>query len=84
VVFPSQGGTFLFLLATSHTSLRIAWEEGVLSVSLDQPDEQNPALVQALVNAGAQIRSVEPISHSLEEVYLELVENERQAAAVSR
>jgi ABC-2 type transport system ATP-binding protein len=59
-------------------------EDGVLSVSLDHPDEQNPALVQALVNAGAQIRAVEPISHSLEEVYLELVENERQVAAVSR
>jgi ABC-2 type transport system ATP-binding protein len=59
-------------------------EGGVLSVSLDHPDDQNPALVQALVNAGAQIRAVEPISHSLEEVYLELVENERQAAAVSR
>jgi ABC-2 type transport system ATP-binding protein len=59
-------------------------EDGVLSVSLDHPDDQNPALVQALVHAGAQIRAVEPISHSLEEVYLELVENERQAAAVSR
>ncbi len=59
-------------------------EDGVLFVSLDHPDDQNPALVQALVNAGAQIRAVEPISHSLEEVYLELVENERQAAAVSR
>jgi ABC-2 type transport system ATP-binding protein len=59
-------------------------EDGVLSISLDHPDEQNPALVQALVNAGAQIRAVEPISHSLEEVYLELVENERQVAAVSR
>jgi ABC-2 type transport system ATP-binding protein len=59
-------------------------EDGTLSVSLDHPDEQNPALVQALVNAGAQIRAVEPIAHSLEEVYLELVENERQAAALSR
>jgi ABC-2 type transport system ATP-binding protein len=59
-------------------------EDATLSVSLDHPDDQNPALVQALVNAGAQIRSVEPISHSLEEVYLELVENERQAAAASR
>lgn len=59
-------------------------EDGILSVSLDHPDDQNPALVQALVQAGAQIRAVEPISHSLEEVYLELVENERQAAAVSR
>jgi ABC-2 type transport system ATP-binding protein len=59
-------------------------EDGTLSVSLDHPDEQNPALVQALVQAGAQIRAVEPLSHSLEEVYLELVENERQAAAVGR
>jgi ABC-2 type transport system ATP-binding protein len=59
-------------------------EDGTLSVSLDHPDEQNPALVQALVNAGAQIRAVEPIAHSLEEVYLELVENERQASALSR
>jgi ABC-2 type transport system ATP-binding protein len=58
--------------------------DGILSVSLDHPDAQNPALVQALVQAGAQIRAVEPISHSLEEVYLELVEHERQAAAVSR
>ncbi len=58
-------------------------EDGTLSVSLDHPDDQNPALIQALVNAGAQIRAVEPISHSLEEVYLELVENEREAAAVS-
>ena len=48
-------------------------EEHTLSVVLDDPDEQNPPLVQALVTAGAQIRAVEPISHSLEEVYLELL-----------
>ena len=47
--------------------------ESILSIALDNPDEQNPPLVQALVTAGAQIRAVEPISHSLEEVYLELV-----------
>ncbi len=58
-------------------------ENGTLSVRIDQPDDQNPELVRTLVNAGAQIRAVEPISHSLEEVYLELVENEREAAAVS-
>jgi ABC-2 type transport system ATP-binding protein len=45
----------------------------MLSVQLDDPDGQSPALVQALIAAGAQIRSVEPISHSLEEVYLQLV-----------
>ncbi len=59
-------------------------EDGTLSVSLADPDEQNPELVRALVQAGAHIRSVEPTSHSLEEVYLELVENdERGVTAVS-
>lgn len=46
---------------------------GTLSVQLDDPDEQTPILVQALVNAGAQIRTVMPISHSLEDVYMQLV-----------
>jgi ABC-2 type transport system ATP-binding protein len=47
--------------------------DGALSVGLDAPDEQNPALVAALVATGAQIRYVEPRIHSLEDVYLELV-----------
>ena len=55
--------------------------EGLLSVSLDHPDDQNPDLVRALVQAGARIRSVEPTSHSLEEVYLELVESARATAS---
>jgi ABC-2 type transport system ATP-binding protein len=58
--------------------------ESTLSVSLDHPDDQNPALVRALVEAGADIRAVEPSSHSLEEVYLELVEQAREAATVSQ
>jgi ABC-2 type transport system ATP-binding protein len=57
--------------------------DGTLSVSLAHPDEQNPELVRVLVEAGARIRAVEPTSHSLEEVYLELVENAREAAPVS-
>jgi ABC-2 type transport system ATP-binding protein len=57
--------------------------ESTLSVRLEQPDEQNPALVRALVEAGADIRAVEPTSHSLEEVYLELVEQARDATALS-
>jgi ABC-2 type transport system ATP-binding protein len=47
--------------------------DGALSVGLDDPDAQNPALVAALVAAGAQIRYVEPRTHSLEDVYLELI-----------
>ena len=60
--------------------------ESTLSIELDDPDSQNPALIQALVYAGAQIRTVAPIAHSLEDVYLELVENGKseQAAATQR
>jgi len=57
--------------------------ESLLSISLDDSDEQNPALVRSLVEAGADIRAVEPTSHSLEEVYLELVEQARGAAPIS-
>lgn len=57
--------------------------EGSLSVGLDRPDDQNPALVRSLVEAGADIRAVEPTSHSPEEVYLELVEQARDGAAIS-
>ncbi len=51
----------------------VAVRDGALSIRLDDPESQNPALVQALVTAGAQIRYVEPLTHSLEDVYLELV-----------
>jgi ABC-2 type transport system ATP-binding protein len=52
---------------------KVIADNSTLSIELDDPDGQSPALVQALITAGAQIRSVEPISHSLEEVYLQLV-----------
>jgi ABC-2 type transport system ATP-binding protein len=48
-------------------------QNGALKVTLDDPDGQNPPLVRALVGAGAPVRYVEPIAHSLEDVYLELV-----------
>jgi ABC-2 type transport system ATP-binding protein len=56
--------------------------ESTLSVSLAHPDDQNPELVRALVEAGARLRAVEPTSHSLEEVYLELVESAPEAATL--
>ncbi len=51
---------------------------GSLSVKLDDPDQQSPALVQALSAAGASIRSVEPITHSLEDIYMELVGTKKE------
>ena len=50
-----------------------AASDDALTLSLDNPDEQNPILVQALIGAGAAIRYVEPREHSLEDVYLHLV-----------
>jgi ABC-2 type transport system ATP-binding protein len=47
--------------------------DGAIAVNLDDPDAQNPLLAEALVRAGAAIRYIEPLDHSLEEVYLELL-----------
>lgn len=46
-----------------------------LVVTLDDPETQNPALVSALVNAGAQVQFVGEVRKSLEDVYLHLVSN---------
>ena len=44
-----------------------------LSLRIDDPDARNPELIDALTAAGARIRYVEPVRHSLEDVYLRLV-----------
>ena len=44
-----------------------------LTVTLDDPDEQNPALIRALITADAPVRYVEPLRRSLEEAYLALL-----------
>jgi ABC-2 type transport system ATP-binding protein len=44
-----------------------------LTLVYDDPDARNPDVIDALTRAGARIRYVEPIRHSLEDVYLRLV-----------
>lgn len=51
-----------------------------LVVTLDDPETQNPALVSALVNAGAQVQFVGEVRKSLEDVYLHLVSNGKTEA----
>lgn len=46
-----------------------------LAVYLDNPEASNPALIQALVGAGARVQYIEPLVRSLEDVYLELVQH---------
>lgn len=51
----------------------ITAQEDTLTVRLDNPDRQNPLLIRTLVTAGAEIRYVEALNHSLEEAYLKLI-----------
>jgi len=48
-------------------------ENGALLVDLAEPERNNPALVAALVGAGAQVQYVQPSEASLEDVYMQLV-----------
>ncbi|HPD40524.1 MAG TPA: multidrug ABC transporter ATP-binding protein, partial [Anaerolineae bacterium] len=51
-----------------------------LRVALDEPETHNPELIQALMTAGAAIQFVERESHSLEQVYFDLL-HESEATA---
>ena len=54
--------------------VRDAHAEGdSLTVQLDDPDSRNPDIIDTLRAAGARIRYVERLQHSLEDVYLRLV-----------
>jgi ABC-2 type transport system ATP-binding protein len=47
--------------------------EDKLVVGLTDPEKQNPILVKKLVEAGAGIKFVGELKHSLEDVYLDLI-----------
>jgi len=51
-----------------------------LTVDLSEPETQNPALVNRLVGLGAEIQYVTELRHSLEDVYLTLIEEEEKTA----
>jgi len=47
---------------------------GKIVVGLDDPQAQNPVIVRRLVEAGADVQFVGEIRHSLEDVYLSLIQ----------
>lgn len=47
-----------------------------LLISLDKPEEQNPLIVRRLVEAGAEIQFVGELRHSLEDIYLQMIQKE--------
>ena len=52
-----------------------------LVVSLKDPEQTNPVIIERLVDVGAQIQFVGEIRHSLEQVYLEMVGSEKGGEA---
>ncbi len=55
-------------------------DAGKLILTLDDPEGHNPAIVRALVAAGADIQFVGELRYSLEDVYLQLMKDEPAAA----
>jgi len=52
---------------------------GKIVVGLDTPETQNPIIVRKLVEAGAEVQFVGELRHSLEDVYLSLVNKGRES-----
>ena len=50
--------------------------DGGLRVGLDDPEASNPVIVKAMVEAGAEVQFVTEVRHSLEDVYLSLINYE--------
>jgi ABC-2 type transport system ATP-binding protein len=51
-----------------------------LVVSLEDPESLNPQIIRLLVNLGADIRFVGELRHSLEEIYLQTIDEENGEA----
>jgi ABC-2 type transport system ATP-binding protein len=52
---------------------------GSYRLAVSDPDAAAPGVARALVNAGADILSIAESRHSLEDVYLELVDEDVEA-----
>jgi ABC-2 type transport system ATP-binding protein len=50
--------------------------DNTLLVSLDDPEEQNPILVERVVGAGGGVQFVNELRHSLEDIYFTLIQDE--------
>jgi ABC-2 type transport system ATP-binding protein len=56
------------------------WIDGRLLVSLSDPDIENPMLVRKLVELGADVQFVSELKVSLEDLYLDLMEENHESA----
>ncbi len=53
--------------------------ENKLILGVDDPERQNPEIIRTLVDAGAAIQFVGEIKHSLEDIYIQLIHEDKIA-----
>ena len=58
---------------------QVSLEGDVFNITVTQLDEQVPAIIGALNDVGAKIRSVQDAEDSLEDVYLQMVTEDNEA-----
>lgn len=66
---------YLEAINALHVSSDVQQVENKIVVTLENPEQNNPFIIQTLVNAGAEIQFVGELRRSLEDVYLQLVQN---------
>jgi ABC-2 type transport system ATP-binding protein len=56
--------------------------DNTLIISLDNPEEQNPILIEHIVAAGGAIQFVKELRHSLEDIYFTLLDEDHQGGGM--
>jgi ABC-2 type transport system ATP-binding protein len=64
---------FVDLLADLNGINQVEAVDNKLVIALENPEQQNPEIIRLLVSAGAGLQFVGELRHSLEDIYLKLV-----------
>lgn len=69
----NQELSFTDIVRRFDFALNVRTDDGRILVDLDDPEERNPVIVEALTRAGAKIEYVTELKRSLEDVYMKLI-----------
>jgi len=72
--FAQDGSEFVSIVEKSPHVKEFETIDNKIVLSIDEPELHNPEIIRALVDAGAEIQFVGEIRHSLEDIYLQLVD----------
>ncbi|MCX6055462.1 MAG: ABC transporter ATP-binding protein [Chloroflexi bacterium] len=77
--FVHLDGKFIELVRVLPFIRDVQQVDNTLLVGLDDPEQQNPIILRKLVEAGAEIQFVGELRHSLEDVYLRMIQVEKES-----